>query len=309
MTSLVRLARPSPSELLVVVGPTASGKSELALRLARAWDGEIVGADSVQIYRGFDLGSGKPSPDERRLVPHHLIDCAEPLEPFDAARFAALADRAIAQIRQAGRLAIVCGGTFLWVKALLHGLAPAPPADPGLRARHQQLAREHGREQLHAQLGAVDPAAAARLDPQDLLRVSRALEIHELSGKTQTEWHAEHQFRERRYRYRMIGVSRPRAELDQRIARRTKAWLDQGWVEEVATLVGLGFRDARAMGSVGYRQVRDFVEGKLTREALEQAIVRATRVFVRRQRTWLRDAPDLTWVEPDAALDGEATRP
>jgi tRNA dimethylallyltransferase len=304
MSDAPSLVRPAGDELLVVVGPTASGKTDLALRLALEWQGEIVGADSVQIYRGFDLGSGKPTPEQRALVPHHLVDCAEPLDPFDAARFATLAERAIARIRDRGRLPIVCGGTFLWVKALLHGLAPAPPADPAVRERHRQIVAERGREALHAALEAVDPEAAARLGPQDFVRVSRALEIHELSGKAQTAWHAEHQFREHRHRYRMIGVRRGRADLDLRIRARTRMWLEQGWVDEVAGLMAAGLRDARAMGSVGYRQVRDRIEGTLEPVALEDAIVRATRIFVRRQRTWLRDATEISWVAPDARPEG-----
>jgi tRNA dimethylallyltransferase len=233
------------------------------------------------------------------MVPHHLIDCADPLEPFDAARFATLAGHAIAEIRNRGRLPIICGGTFLWVKALLHGLAPAPPADPAVRQRHRRIVEQQGHEALHGALAAVDPQAAARLRPRDFVRVSRALEIYELSGRSQTTWHAEHQFRERRHRYRMVGVRRERAELDQRIRARTRLWLAQGWVDEVAGLMAAGFRDARAMGSVGYRQMRDRLEGRLKQAALEDAVVRATRIFVRRQRTWLRDAAELCWVEPD----------
>jgi tRNA dimethylallyltransferase len=305
VTEAGTIRRPTADELVVLVGPTASGKTDLALRLARAWDGEIVGADSVQIYRGFDIGSGKPTAEQQELVPHHLVDCADPLEPFDAARFAELADRAIGQIRGRGRVAIVCGGTFLWVKALLHGLAPAPPADRTVRDRPRQLVDEHGREALHERLRAVDPDSAARLAPRDAVRVSRALEIHELSGRSQTAWHAEHQFRERRHRYQLIGVRRERAELDARIRARTRAWLEQGWVHEVEGLIAAGYRDARAMASVGYRQVRDRLEGALDEAAVEQAIVRATRVFVRRQRTWLRDAAEIAWLDSAAIVQEE----
>jgi tRNA dimethylallyltransferase len=286
---------PGPAELVVVVGPTASGKSELALRLAEALGGEIVGADSVQIYREFDLGSGKPTPAERARAPHHLVDLFDPREPVDAQRYAALAEDAIAAVRARGRVPIVCGGTFLWVKALVHGLAPAPPADAAVRARHQALAVAEGRAALHARLAAVDPDAAARLAPNDLVRVSRALEVFELSGRTQTAWHAEHGFRERRHAARLVGAARARDELDRRIEARTAAWLEQGFVDEVARLVERGYGETRAMGSVGYRQVKEHLDGRLPREELFTAIVRATRVFVRRQRTWLRDEP-VIWV-------------
>jgi tRNA dimethylallyltransferase len=279
----------------VVVGPTATGKTELAVELAERFGGEVVGADSVQVYRGFDAGSGKPSAEERRRAPHHLVDIADPREPFDAQRFADLADRAIADIRARGRVPVVCGGTYLWVRALAHGLAPAPPADAEIRARHVAIAEAEGRAALHARLAAVDPPSAARLAPNDLVRVSRALEIWERSGKPQSAWFAEHGFREARHRVRLLGVRRAPAEIDRRIEARTARWLSAGWVDEVRGLLAQGFGEARAMGSVGYRQVKEHLEGKIEGAALEGAIVRATRVFVRRQRTWLRDEP-VTWV-------------
>ncbi|AUX48968.1 tRNA delta(2)-isopentenylpyrophosphate transferase [Sorangium cellulosum] len=283
------VAPPSQGELLVVVGPTASGKTELAIRLAERFGGEVVSADSVQIYRAFDLGSGKPTPAEQARARHHLVDVVDPLEPVDAQRFAELAEAAIADIRGRGRVPIICGGTFLWVKALVFGLSPAPPADAEVRARHRAIVEAEGRAALHARLAEVDPASAARLSPNDAVRVSRALEIYERSGRPQSAWHAEHGFRERRHAARLLAVHRERAELDRRIEARTVAWLEQGWVDEVRTLLARGYGDARAMGSVGYKQVREHLEGRLPAEELAAAIVRATRVFVRRQRTWLRD--------------------
>ncbi|AKT36328.1 tRNA (adenosine(37)-N6)-dimethylallyltransferase MiaA [Chondromyces crocatus] len=283
------LAPPTEEELIVVVGPTASGKTELAVRLAERFGGEVISADSVQIYRAFDVGSGKPSAEERARAPHHLIDVLDPLDPADAQRFASLASEALADIRKRGRVPIVCGGTFLWVKALVWGLSPAPPADPEIRARHQALAAHAGRQALHAQLAQVDAESAARLAPNDLVRVSRALEIYELTGRPQSVWHAAHGFQERRHVARLVGVHREREELDRRIAARVRGFLNDGWIEEVRVLVARGYGGARAMGSVGYKQVREHVDGQLPAEALEEAAVRATRVFVRRQRTWLRD--------------------
>lgn len=289
------IERPPEDTLLVVVGPTASGKTELAVRLAEAFDGEVIGADSVQVYRGFDAGSGKPTTEERARAPHHLIDCAEPDEPFDAQRFAALADEAIARIRARGRTPIVCGGTFLWVRALTLGLATVPPADPEVRARHAAIAAAEGRAALHAALAGVDPESAARLSPNDFIRVSRALEVFERSGRPLSVWHREHGFREVRHKARLFGVAWAREELDLRIERRTRAFLEAGWIDEVRQLCARGHEGARAMGSVGYRQVREHLEGQIAGGDLEIAIVRATRVFVRRQRTWLRDEA-VTWV-------------
>ena len=285
------IERPPEGELLVVVGPTASGKTELAIRLAEALGGEVVGADSVQIYRGFDVGSGKPTADERARAPHHLVDVADPLEPVEAQRFAELAEAAIASIRARGKVPIVCGGTFLWVKALVWGLAPMPAASPELRAEHARLAETEGRAALHARLAAVDPESAARLAPNDLVRVSRALEVLALSGVTMSAWQREHGFREKRHRARLVTVSRSRPELDERIATRTQIWLEKGWIDEVRALVDRGYGESRAMGSVGYREVLAHVRGELPERDLRDAIVRSTRVFVRRQRTWLRDQP------------------
>jgi tRNA dimethylallyltransferase len=282
---------PKPDELLVIVGPTASGKTELAVRLAESFNGEIINADSVQIYRDYNIGSGKPTAEEQARAPHHLVSIADPRSPIDARGFADLAERAIADIRSRGRTPIVCGGTFLWIKSLVFGLAPAPPASAEIRAKHAEFAAKEGRKALHEKLASVDPESAARLAPNDLVRVSRALEIFELSGKPQSQFFSEHGFRESKHRARFCGVSLSRENLDQRIRDRAQKWLGSGWIEEVTALLAQGHKDSRAMGSVGYKQVHAFVEGELARQELEDAIVRATRVFARRQRTWLRDQP------------------
>jgi tRNA dimethylallyltransferase len=298
--SFAAVAPPDGDELLVVVGPTATGKTELALSLSKRFGGEIVNADSVQIYRGFDVGSGKPTEAERARAPHHLVDALDPLDPMDAGRFVAMADEAIASIRARGRVPIVCGGTFLWVKALVRGLAEAAPRDEVIRARHKAEAEAAGRTALHAKLKDIDPPMAARLAPNDLVRVSRALEVFEITGRPLSAWQAEHGFAKERYRTRLLGVARDRSELDARIAARAKVWLESGWVEEVERLVAAGFGSARAMGSVGYKEVLAFTRGELPEAELLGAIVRATRVFVRRQRTWLRDEP-VSWLEHEGA--------
>lgn len=271
----------------VVVGPTASGKTELAIALCERFGGEVISADSVQIYRRFDLGSGKPTAEERARATHHLVDAIDPQGPMDAGRFAALAELAIADIRARGKRPIVCGGTFLWVKALVQGLAATAPRDEAVRERHRVEAERDGRAALHARLREVDPASADRLSPNDLVRVSRALEVFELTGKPQSQWHAEHGFRELRHRHRLLMVERPRETIDRRIEARAAAWLAQGWIDEVRALCDDGYGEARAMGSVGFREVRAHLRGELPEAELLPAIVRSTRVFVRRQRTWL----------------------
>ena len=286
---------PAEDELLVVVGPTASGKTELAIRLAERHGGEVVSADSVQIYRAFDIGSGKATAAEQARARHHLVDVADPLSPVEAQRFTEMAEAAIVDIRSRGKRPIVCGGTFLWVKALVWGLAPMPGASPEIRAEHARIAEAQGRAALHARLAEVDPESAARLAPNDLVRVSRALEVLALSGKTMSAWQKEHGFRGQRHAARLVAVRRAPEELDARIAARTEGWLARGWVDEVRGLVDKGYSEARAMGSVGYREVLAHVRGELPEAELKDAIVRSTRVFVRRQRTWLRDL-DLTRV-------------
>lgn len=294
----------SENSLLVVVGPTASGKTQLALDLAQRLQGEIVSADSVQVYRHFDIGSGKPSADERARATHHLVDIVEPNERMDAAAWVARADAAIADIRARGRVPIVCGGTFLWVKALLRGLSPAPRGDESLRAAHRAFAEAEGRSALHARLAQVDAASAERLNPNDFVRVSRALEVFELSGKPMSQWQAEHGFRDARYAARLIGVARSPEESDQRIRSRAAAMFEAGWVEEVRSLTARGFGDTKPMAAVGYKQVLAAVNAETppSPEALLEEVVRATRVFARRQRTWLRDEA-VQWLSEGATLE------
>jgi tRNA dimethylallyltransferase len=287
------------AEILVIVGPTASGKSELAMALAEARAGEIIAADSVQVYRHFDIGSSKPSRQDRERVRHHLIDVVDPLEPMDAAGYAERATRAIEDVKTRQRLPIVCGGTFLWVRALLYGLAGAPAGDAGIRKRHADIAETEGRAALHARLAEVDQDSAARLNPNDFVRVSRALEVFEVSGRALSAWQREHGFRERRFRAELVGIRWPASELSRRISARSACALSAGWIEEVEGLVALGYREARAMSSVGYRQVLAHLDGKISRDELAPAIDRATKVFARRQRTWLREQP-VRWVEGDS---------
>jgi tRNA dimethylallyltransferase len=284
------VARAAPEELLAVVGPTASGKTALAVTLAERVGGEVVSADSIQVYREFDVGSGKPSPEELSRAPHHLVSAIGPLDPIDAAAWADRAAVAIDAVRARGRVPIVCGGTFLWIKALLFGLAEAPAANAEVRERHRALADGAGRAALHARLRDIDAESAARLHPNDFVRVSRALEVFELTGRPLTAWHREHATSTVQRPARLVAIACDAATLTDRIRQRVRDWLAHGWIEEVERLVAGGYGEARAMGSVGYAQVRAMLSGELAREELETTIVRATRVFARRQRTWLNHA-------------------
>jgi tRNA dimethylallyltransferase len=284
----IRIAREHPGEVLAIVGPTATGKTSLAVELSAKLDGEVVSADSVQIYRAFDIGSGKPSAEQLASAPHHLLSAIGPLEPIDAAAWADLATRALDDIRARGRVPILCGGSFLWVKALLFGLAGAPAANAELRDRHRAIAASEGRHALHARLREIDVETANRLHPNDLVRVSRALEVFELTRKPLSAWHREHAFARIRRPAKLVAIDCDAVALTERIRNRVRAWIANGWIDEVERLVATGYDNARAMGSVGYAQVRAMLAGELRREDLETAIVRATRVFARRQLTWLR---------------------
>lgn len=280
-------------KLVCIVGPTATGKTDLAVRVAEEVGGEIVSADSVQIYRRFEIGTGKPSAIERRRAPHHLIDAIEPLDPMDAARWVALADEAIAEVRARGRIPIVCGGTFLWVKALVSGLASAPPADEALRGAHRAVAEKEGRAALHAKLARVDPKSAARLHPNDLVRVSRALEVFELTGETMSEVQERHAFGAHRHEAELFAIAMSAEDARRRIEGRVNDWLAAGWIDHVRSLLAAGFAEARAMGSVGFHEIANAIGAgtPIDTPALAVKIVQHTRIFARRQRTWLNREP------------------
>ena len=279
--------------LIAVVGPTASGKTSLAVALAHELNGEVVNADSVQIYRYFDIGSGKASNAEQQGITHHMLSYVDPDEEMDASLFSAAALSAIADIHARGKTPIVCGGTFLWVRALLYGLAPAPPKDEAVRERHRQFVDSNGRSALHARLRQADPASAERLNPNDFVRVSRALEVHELTGKPLSTFQAAHGFKRPRFNHRLLGVHWTPEQLTERIRARVTQMLQSGWEQEVRSLIEQGYAKTRPMNAVGYRQVYAALAADTppSREALVEEITRATRIFARRQRTWLRDEP------------------
>ena len=291
LDDILTTIRNDPEVLVCVVGQTASGKTELATQVAERAGGEVITADSVQIYKEFDVGSGKPSAEELARAPHHLVSTLDPMSPCDASRFVRLADAVIADVRARGRVPIVCGGTFLWVKALVQGLAPAPSADETVRARHREMVEREGRAALHAALAKVDPESAARLHPNDVVRVSRALEVFETSGQKMSELHASHAFGEARHRAKLFAIRREPEDLRARIERRVDAFLAAGWVDEVRGLLARGRADARAMGSVGYKEVAAHLRGEIAESELRASIVRATRIFARRQKTWLGHEP------------------
>jgi len=287
----------------VVVGPTAAGKSDLALEIALELKAEVISADSVQVYRGFDIGTGKLRPAQMQGVPHHLMDVVDPDEPFSAARFVELADRAAREIQARGHAVVVAGGTGLYVRALVSGLFQAPPPSEEIRQRHREEAASMGAPALHTRLSEVDPEAAGRIHQNDLVRISRALEVHEQTGRAISELQREHREGPPRYRALSLGLCPERELLWDRIERRVHVMMDAGWLDETRALLDRGFGETRPMGSLGYRQLRDHLRGELDlQEALRQT-VRDTRRFARRQLTWFKEEPELTWIERPDALD------
>jgi tRNA dimethylallyltransferase len=293
--------------VLVIAGPTASGKTALAVALARRLGGEIVNADSQQVYRGLDVGTAKPSAAERAAAAHHLIDVVDPGEGMDAARFAALADAAIADVAARGRLPIVAGGTGLYLRALLHGVVAAPGRDPALRARLEEEAARCGRPALHARLAAIDPAAAARIRPNDLVRIVRALEIA-AGGTMPSELHAGHAFQEDRYAARLFALDPPRAALHARIDARVAEMFAGGLLDEARALAAR-FGDAvPARWPIGYAEAIACVRGELeVAEAIRRVQV-AHRRYARRQVIWLRRERGVEWIAPPIDVEGLARR-
>jgi tRNA dimethylallyltransferase len=288
-----------PPPLLVIAGPTASGKSELALEVAEKLGGEIVSADAFAVYRGLDIGTDKPDAEARRRVPHHLVDVADPRERFSAGHFAAAATAAIERIRSAGATPIVAGGTHFYIHALLRGLFPSPPHDPQLRAR---LAAEWAVDpaSLADRLAAVDPPAAARISPQDRQRVLRALEVWELTGIPISEHWQRHRD-DVRFRAMIAAPHRDRDDLYARINLRVDSMFSNGLEEEVTRILASGVPpDAHALKAIGYAQVVEMLAGRCDRVTAIERTKQTSRKLAKRQLTWLRSylAGVVEWVDP-----------
>ena len=286
------------------MGPTASGKSALAMALARQLDGEIVTVDSAQVYRGMDVGTAKPSLDERAQVPHHLIDIVDPTESYSAARFVADAQRAIADIRARDRVPIVAGGTMLYFKALTEGLSSLPRADPSVRAQLDARAAIEGWPALHAELARVDPATAQRLPPTDSQRIQRALEVYYVSGAPISAVQGQRAGASLGETIAVALVPPDRAPLHDAIARRFDMMLGAGLVDELARLRAMYALDRSmpSMRCVGYRQAWQFLEGEIDAEGLRAAGIAATRQLAKRQLTWLRSTPAMTFAPGDPQI-------
>ena len=296
----VRTFQMRKEKVIVICGPTGIGKTALSLMMAEEFKGEIVGADSMQIYRFMDVGTAKPSLKERSRIPHHMIDIIPPDSPFDAASYAKLAREAILKIREQGRVPFVVGGTGFYIKALLYGLFQAKPADPAVRQRLKNDAASYGGAYVYEKLLLCDPAAADRIHPNDTYRIIRALEVYEISGKSMSEFQKSHGFADSPYAVLKIGLLIPREQLYERIDHRVDKMIEDDLLNEVKNLLEMGFADdLRPMQALGYRHMVDFLRGRMSWDDTIYTLKRDTRRYAKRQLTWFQNDPEVIWRSPD----------
>ena len=292
------------SRLICLLGPTAVGKTEIAIRLAQRLNAEIISVDSRQIYRQMDIGTAKPTPEEQQAARHHLIDCVDISQPFSVADYQFLADTAIADIQNRGNRVLLVGGAGLYFRVIVDGLFEGPGADPALRKRLEGEVAQFGVDALHDRLRVCDPESADRIHPNNIVRVIRALEVYELTGtpmsQLQQQWHPEKQ----RYPFIAFGLTMPRALLYRRIEQRVDVMLANGLIAEVESLLAAGYgRDTIALRSFGYKELIAYLDGDCTYlEAISQ-LQQNTRRFAKRQLTWFRKDTRIEWLDRESTPD------
>jgi tRNA dimethylallyltransferase len=294
---------------VAILGPTASGKTRLAVEIALQFNGEVVNCDSLQLYRGFDIGTAKPSAAERRGVPHHLLDVIDPDRDLNAGDYARLATEALARVRIAGRLPVIAGGTGFYLRALLDGLAEAPPRDEALRIRLQERGDRRAGLLFRALRG-LDPVTAGKIHPNDTNKLIRAIEMCVLSGKPASKLFAAPRTGLRGFRVKKLGLDPPRPDIHARIAERSRAMFESGLVEEVASLLQSGVpKSAKPFESLGYKEALAVIDGRMSvPEAIERTAI-ATRQYAKRQLTWFRREADVQWLQgfgADPRVRGQA---
>ena len=281
-----------------IVGPTGSGKTAIAMEVAERLGAEIVNADSRQLYVGMDIGTAKPSADERRRVPHHLIDVRTPDQPLDVAEFVAMARGAILDIARRGRRALVVGGSGFYLRALCGGIFSGPSASSEIRGEFERIAAERGIPFLHDELMKIDPASASRIQRNDLYRIVRALEVHRITGIPISVHQERHRFAQREFDTLTIAIEVPRAQLYQGINARFDTMVAEGFADEVRRLLAAGYSPERPpLNTIGYREIASFIHGEMTLEVAVDLAKRKTRQFAKRQLTWFRHEPEVTWVD------------
>ena len=292
------------TRLLCLLGPTAVGKTEIAIQLAQRLDAEIVSVDSRQIYRQMDIGTAKPTAEEQQAARHHLIDCVDISQPFSVADYQSLADAAITDIQDRGKQVLLVGGAGLYFRAIVDGLFEGPGADPLLRERLEREAAQRGVDVLHERLRACDPVSADRIHPNNIVRVIRALEVYELTGTPMSELQQQWRPEKQRYPFIAFGLTMPRALLYCRIEQRVDVMLANGLIAEVESLLAAGYaRDTVALQSFGYRELIAYLDGECTYLEAVQQLKQNTRRFAKRQLTWFRKDTRVEWIDRESTLD------
>ncbi len=292
------MTEPLNKPILILAGPTAVGKTDSSILLGQEFRAEIVSADSMQIYRGMDIGTAKPSPEQRTLVYHHMIDIVEPNQPYSVGDYLRDARSAIDGIIASGGFPLVVGGTGLYIRALMRGLFHGPPADLEMRERLLQREAEGGPGVLYSDLVKVDPEAAVKIHPNDLRRTVRALEVYYLRDRKLSDFQRDHAFQDRPYRFRLLFLVRSRSELYPRIEKRVDQMLDQGLEAEVRSLLDRGHSpELISMQGLGYKHFLAHFLGKTSRDEAVALLKRDTKRYAKRQFTWFRREPDATWVD------------
>ena len=288
------------SKVIVICGPTSIGKTTVGIHLAQKLGGEIISADSMQIYRYMDIGTAKPTSEERRKVPHHMVDIMDPDEDYDAVRFSKQARDRIAEIVNRGMMPVVVGGTGLYIKAMLSGIFRSDPVDPKIRNRLRRELKQVGSNLLYERLKQLDPDTAVRLHPNDSYRIIRALETIESSEKPISQHHQDHGFEDEPFNALKIGLRTDRQKLYAQIDKRVDLMIEAGLVAEVKKLLAMGYSaELKSMQSIGYRHIAGFLEGRLPWDECRRTLKRDTRRFAKRQFTWFGADPQIKWYQPD----------
>lgn len=291
-------------KILAILGPTAAGKSELGIQVAKRIGGEIVNADSLQVYKYMDIGTAKPSRADRERVPHHLIDIVDPDAEFNAGAYKRVAQEVIRELHKRGIRIILVGGTYLYVRVLLYGLIEGISADRGIREELRRLKLDFGVSYVYEKLKSLDPEAADRIHPNDYVRIERALEAYYLTGAKMSELQEKHGFRDNKYEVLKIGISEERDILKKRIDERVSRMIEEGLVYEVKRLRDMGFgRDLKPMQSIGYNHINQYIDGEITLDKAIELIKRDTKRLAKRQMTWLRRDKDIYWHRIPEDLD------
>jgi len=291
-------------KVIVICGPTALGKTSAAIHLASRFDGEIIGADSMQIYRYMDIGTAKPTLGEQARVKHHMIDIIDPDEYFNAKKYATLSHEKVSALFEQKIIPFVVGGTGLYIKALFHGLFKTEPSDSDIRHRLNTEAQDYGNAYLYERLCRLDPESAKKIHANDTYRIMRALEVYALTGKPLAELHQDHGFADSPFVVLKIGLHINREVLYDRINQRVDIMIESGFVGEVKRLIKMGYSPRlKSMQSIGYRHMVNFIEGRSTWDETIRTMKRDTRRYAKRQMTWFKADPEVIWKDPGALAD------